>query len=115
MPESLQRILDQIVGFWNGLDIIKKGTIGAVLVVVIIAFAAMGNYSKSPEKVLLYGDLSPQEYASITESLDAMGYGWSASGTDQIYVDGLKRQEIITKLAQDNLIPVGVEGWEIFN
>ncbi|HBS05443.1 MAG TPA: flagellar M-ring protein FliF [Leptospiraceae bacterium] len=116
MPESLQRILGQITEFWNGLDNIKKITIGAVVAVVLIAFVAMGNYSKKPEMIRLYdSDLSPQEYASISESLDAMGYDWTGSGTSTIYVSSTDRQEIITKLAQDNLIPVGVEGWEIFN
>ncbi|MFN3247066.1 MAG: flagellar basal-body MS-ring/collar protein FliF, partial [Leptonema sp. (in: bacteria)] len=60
-------------------------------------------------------NLSASDYAAITKFLEASGYEWKGTGTSTIYVNGLKRQEIITKLAQENLIPAGVEGWEIFN
>lgn len=115
MPEALQNILNKVQELWNGLDNIKKITLGVVVLVVIIAFAAMGGYSKQPAMEVLYEDLSASDFAAITESLEATGYEYSASGTSTIYVNGLKRQEIITRLAQDNLIPAGVEGWEIFN
>lgn len=115
MPEQLQQLINRALEFWNSLDNIKKITIGAVLAVVVIAFFAMGTYSSQPPMEVLYDDLSPSDYASITESLEAMGYDWNGSGTSTIYVDGDKRQQIVTKLAQENLIPTGVEGWEIFN
>lgn len=115
MPEGIQKILDQITGVWNGLDTVKKATIGGVLVVIIIAFVAMGSYSSQPAKVLLYENLNAADYAKITKSLDALGYSWSGTGTSAIYVPGDKRQAIITKLAQDSLLPAGIEGWEIFN
>lgn len=115
MPDGIQNIINKIIEFWNSLDNIKKITIGAVLGVVVVAFVAMGSYSSKPAKELLYDDLSSSDYASISSALESMGYDWSGSGTSAIYVDGSKRQEVITKLAQDNLIPVGVEGWEIFN
>ncbi len=115
MPEGLQNILNQLSSLWGKLDNTKKITIGAVAAVVVIAFIAIGSFSSNPSREILYDSLNAADYAAISKTLDSMGYEWSGSGTTTIYVDGAKRQEIITKLAQDDLIPAGVEGWEIFN
>lgn len=115
MPEGLKNVLDRITQLWTGLDNTKKLAIGGVLAAVVIAFIAMAGYSSKPSKELLYDNLSATDYASISKALEAMGVEYSGSGTSAIYVDGHRRQEIVTKLAQENLIPAGVEGWEIFN
>ncbi len=115
MPEGLKNILNKLVEIWNKLDTTKKITLGVVLAIVIGAFAFIANYSKKPAMEVLYDNLNASDYAAITKFLDASGYEWKGTGTSTIYVNGLKRQEIITKLAQENLIPSGVEGWEIFN
>ena len=115
MPEGIQKIIDQVLGLWNGLDTTKKATIGGIIVVVVVAFVAVGSFSSQPAKVLLYENLNAGDYGKITKTLDAMGYAWKGDGTTSIYVAGDKRQAIMTKLAQDNLLPAGVEGWEIFN
>ncbi len=115
MPEGIQKIIDQVLGLWNGLDTVKKATIGGVIVVVIVAFVAMGSFSSQPAKVLLYENLNATDYGKISKKLDALGYSWKGDGTSSIYVAADKRQAIVTMLAQDNLLPAGVEGWEIFN
>ena len=115
MPEGIQKIIDQVLGLWNKLDTVKKATIGGVLLVVIVAFVAVGSYSSQPAKVLLYDNLTSTDYGKVTKTLDALGYSWKGDGTSSIFVAGDKRQAIVTKLAQDNLLPAGVEGWEIFN
>lgn len=115
MPEGLKNILNRVQQLWTELDNTKKLAIGGVLAAVVIAFIAMAGYSSKPAKEPLYENLSSTDYAAITKALDAMGIEWSGSGTSAIYVDGSKRQQVVTKLAQDNLIPAGVEGWEIFN
>jgi flagellar M-ring protein FliF len=104
-----------LVEVWNKLDTTKKITLGIVLAIVVGAFAFIGSYSKKPAMEVLYDNLRASDYAAITKFLEASGYEWKGTGTSTIYVNGLKRQEIITKLAQENLIPAGVEGWEIFN
>jgi flagellar M-ring protein FliF len=115
MPEGLKNIFNKLVEVWNKLDTTKKITLGIVLAIVVGAFAFIGSYSKKPAMEVLYDNLSASDYAAITKFLEASGYEWKGTGTSTIYVNGLKRQEIITKLAQENLIPTGVEGWEIFN
>jgi len=115
MPEGLKNIFNKLVEVWNKLDTTKKITLGIVLAIVVGTFAFIGSYSKKPAMEVLYDNLSASDYAAITKFLEASGYEWKGIGTSTIYVNGLKRQEIITKLAQENLIPAGVEGWEIFN
>lgn len=115
MPEALSNLLTKIKEFWGGLDNTKKIIVVALAGVVILAFALMAGYSKKPAMELLYEDLTASDYSAITKFLDAGGYEYSGSGTSAIYVNGLQRQEIITRLAQDNLIPAGVEGWQLFN
>jgi flagellar M-ring protein FliF len=115
MPEALSNLLGKIKDFWTGLDNTKKIIVGALIGVVVVAFALMAGYSKKPAKELLYDDLSASDYSAITKFLDASGYEYSGSGTSAIYVNGLQRQEIVTRLAQENLIPAGVEGWQLFN
>ncbi len=115
MPEGLKQIIDKILELWGKLDTTKKITLGIILAIVVGTFAFIGSYSKKPAMEVLYDNLSASDYAAITKFLDATGYEWKGTGTSTIYVNGLKRQEIITKLAQENLIPSGVEGWELFN
>ncbi|MCB1174227.1 MAG: flagellar M-ring protein FliF [Leptospiraceae bacterium] len=115
MPEQLQAILDKVTSVWNSLDNIKKITIGGILLVIVLAFVLMGNYSSKPARVLLFDDLKTEHFSQISQALEGMGYDYSASGTSAIYVDPAQRQMIVTKLAQDDLIPPGVEGWEIFD
>ncbi|HMY47440.1 MAG TPA: flagellar M-ring protein FliF, partial [Leptospiraceae bacterium] len=103
MPEGLKNVLDRITQLWTGLDNTKKLAIGGVLAAVVIAFIAMAGYSSKPSKELLYDNLSATDYASISKALEAMGVEYSGSGTSAIYVDGHRRQEIVTKLAQENL------------
>jgi flagellar M-ring protein FliF len=115
MPEGLKNIFTKFIEIWNKLDTTKKVTVGIIIAIVILTFAFIGSYSKKPAMEILYENLNASDYAAITKFLEASGYEWKGVGTSTIYVNGLKRQEIITKLAQENLIPAGVEGWEIFN
>ncbi len=115
MPTILENIVKQAVQLWQSLDRTKQIIAVSIVAGVLAAFIAMAHFSTKMPYVLLYGDLNTDDYAQISQQLEAMGYPWRGSGTSSIYVEGDKRQNIITKLAQDNLIPAGVEGYEIFD
>ncbi len=115
MSPILQNIIDQAQKLWKSLDNTKRIIIGGILVIVTVAFVSMASFSSKSPKILLYGDLNADSYGEITKALEGMNYSWSGSGTSNIYVAANQRQAIITRLAQDNLIPVGVEGYEIFD
>ena len=115
MKSTIENIIQQAKTLWESLDNKKKIIIVGGIGVLVIALASIANFSTKSPKVLLYDDLRTDDYGKITKSLSAMGYSWKASGTNSIYVDAKERQSIITRLAQDNLIPVGVEGYDIFD
>ena len=112
---EVKRILKNIKELWEKLDRSKQIALLAMVSIVIIAFFALGSITKESGKVILYNDLNAADYGNITKSLQAMGYEWSGNETDVIYVSSRDRQAIITQLAQDNMIPNGVEGYEIFD
>ena len=115
MPESLQKVLNQIKELFARLDNTKRIIIGAVFAVVVIAIIILSTFSLDKNAVILFKDLQPKDFSEITKKLDALGFKYSTSDTSIISVDPEKRQEIITKLAQENLIPTGVQGWELFD
>ena len=115
MPTIIQNIIDQFQTLWKNLDNKKKLILGGVCTAIIVAFISMGAFSSQTSRVVLYEDLSTEDYGQITKALESMGYSWSGTGTKAIYVNSRDRQKIITRLAQDNLIPRGVEGYEIFD
>jgi len=115
MPESLQKVLNQIKELFARLDNTKRIIIGAVFAIVVIAIIILSTFSLDKNAVILFKDLQPKDFSEITKKLDALGFKYSTSDTSIISVDPEKRQEIITKLAQENLIPTGVQGWELFD
>jgi flagellar M-ring protein FliF len=115
MPEILQKILDQAKDLFQKLDTTKKAILGGVLAAIIVAVVVLANVSSTRNKVILFKDLSAKDYSEISKKLEAMGYNYSGSDTSIISVEPDFRQEIITKLAQENLIPAGVQGWELFD
>ena len=115
MPPLLENIINQAKAFWEGLDKNKKILVISIGAVVVVIFIAMSTYTVKIPKVVLYDNLTNDDYGRITKSLDSMGYSWSGSGTKAIYISSEQRQAAITKLAQENLIPAGVEGYELFD
>jgi flagellar M-ring protein FliF len=115
MPEFIQKLLDQAKDLFQKLDTTKKAILGGLVVVVIGAIVVLANVSSQRNKVVLFQDLTPKDYSEISKKLEALGYPYSGSDTSMITVDPDQRQEIITKLAQENLIPAGVQGWELFD
>jgi flagellar M-ring protein FliF len=47
--------------------------------------------------------------------LGEMGFAYTSSGTDTIYISPDKKNAAMVALAQENLIPQGVHGWELFD
>lgn len=115
MPEAIQKILNQIKELSSKLDKNKKIILGAVFGIIIIGIIVVSSISLQKNYVILFKDVQTKDFAEITKKLDALGYEYKSSDTSIISVNPDKRQEIITKLAQEDLIPVGVHGWELFD
>lgn len=115
MPEPLQKIIDNLKELLNKLNKTKKMILGGVLAVVVVAVIILSNVSSQRNRVVLFKDLDSKDFSEVTKKLDALGYSYGSSDTNLITVDPEQRQEIVTKLAQENLIPAGVTGWELFD
>ncbi|EKR65495.1 MULTISPECIES: flagellar basal-body MS-ring/collar protein FliF [Leptospira] len=115
MPEQVQKILNNIREFFTTLDTTKKLILGGVALTVLVAIGILSTISLQKNRVVLFKDLTSKDFAEVTKKLDSLGYQYGSSDTSVITVDPEQRQEIVTKLAQENLIPAGVQGWELFN
>lgn len=115
MPESIQNLLNQSKELFAKLDNTKRIILAGVIAAVIVGVIILSTVSLEKNNVILFKDLQTKDFSEITKKLDALGYKYSSSDSSIISVEAEKRQEIITKLAQENLIPVGVQGWELFD
>jgi flagellar M-ring protein FliF len=64
--------------------------------------------------VVLFNKLSAEDFGQVTTKLEELGYPYSTTGTTAIFVEPEDRDVIVTKLAQEDMIPKGIPGWEIF-
>lgn len=114
MP-NYKEFLEKLKEFFNKLDTTKKIILTTIVVVVIVAISFIANVSSSQEQTALYTNLDTAEFAQITEKLKESNYRFTTKGTEAIFIDPKKREEILMVLAQENLIPTGVAGWELFD
>lgn len=115
MGEFLKKIFNQLKEVFSKLDTTKKIIIGVVLGVVLISFIVLLSVSGSKGKSVLFADLTSEDFGQVTKKLEEMGYYYSTSGTTTIYVLPEQREELLTRLAQENMIPRGIPGWKLFD
>lgn len=115
MKEFFIKLVSQVKDVYSKLDNTKKIIIGVVFGVVLIAFIALFSVSGSKSNVVLFADLSSQDFGQVTKKLEEMNFSFSTTGTTSIFVSPEKREEILTRLAQENLIPKGIPGWKLFD
>ncbi len=115
MGEFFKKIFNQLKEVFSKLDTAKKIIIGVVLGVVLISFVVLFSVSSSKGKVVLFSDLPSEDFGQVTKKLEEMGYYYSTSGTTTIFVLPEQREELLTRLAQENMIPRGIPGWKLFD
>ena len=115
MNEFFTRIMNQIREIYSKLDRSKKIIIGVVIGVVIVSFTVLLSVSHSEPNALLFADLSSDDFGQVTKKLEEMGYYYQTTGTTSIFVRPTERALIVTKLAQENMLPKGVPGFQLFD
>ncbi len=115
MGEYLSRLIVQIKELFAKLDMTKKIIIGSVTAVVVIAFVVLFSVSSIEPYTVLFTDLPSNDFGQVTKKLDEMGYRYEGKGTTSIFVKPAERDIIMTRLAQENLIPKGIPGWKLFD
>ncbi len=113
--DFLKNLLRQIREVFNGLSMTKKIIVGVIALTVVIAFGVLFTVSGQDPKIVLFADLSADDFGQVTKKLEELSYEYSTSGTTSIFVNPDKREEILTKLAQEDMIPKGIPGWKLFD
>jgi flagellar M-ring protein FliF len=115
MGEFLKKIYSQLKDVFSKLDKTKKIITCAVLGIVLISFIALFSVSGSKGNVLLFSDLTSEDFGQVTKKLEEMGYYYTTTGTTNIFVRPEQRELLMTRLAQENMIPKGIPGWKLFD
>ncbi len=115
MGEFLKKIYTQLKDVFSKLDKTKKIITFAVLGVVLISFIVLFSVSGSKGNVLLFSELTSEDFGQVTKKLEEMGYYYTTSGTTNIFVRPEQRELLMTRLAQENMIPKGIPGWKLFD
>ena len=113
--ELLKKLFSQAKDAFMKLSAAKKAVVGGVVLVLFIAFGVMISVTGSEQKVVLFASLESKEFGEISKKLEEMGYQYGTSGTTGILVSPQDRDIILTRLAQEDMIPKGVPGWQLFD
>jgi flagellar M-ring protein FliF len=113
--EFLRNLYTQLKEIYGKLDTTKRVVIGVVLGVVVIAFIVLFTVSTDQQRVLLFAELDSNDFGQVTKKLDEMGFRYATGGTTSIMVSPQDKDIIITKLAQESMIPKGIPGWKLFD
>jgi flagellar M-ring protein FliF len=115
MGDFLTKLISQVREVFGKLDRTKRIIIGVVAGVVVVAFVLLFTVSGGQSDVVLFSDLSSNDFGTVTKKLEEMNYRYSTSGTTSIFVKPSEREIILTKLAQEDSIPKGIPGWKLFD
>jgi len=115
MGEFFTKLLGQIREIFSKLDKTKKIIIGVVTGVVVVSFLVLFSVSSGQPNVVLFADLSSADFGQVTKKMEELGVYYKTTGTTSILVKPSEREVILTKLAQENMIPKGIPGWKLFD
>ncbi len=115
MLELFKKIIAQFTDIFGKLDNTKKIIIGVVTGTVVIAFIVLFSVSSGQPNVVLFTELGADDFGQVTKKMDEMGFRYETSGQTSIMVHPGDRELILTKLAQEQMIPRGIPGWKLFD
>lgn len=117
MAEFLKKLLTQIKGAMGKMEKKQKIIIAVVMVVVLGAlFLAVSSSSEQSVVYLFKNPVSADDYAKITKKLAEYGANFKTKDDRFILVkDEATGARLRMQLGQDNLLPTGIKGWELFD
>ncbi|MFW5808768.1 MAG: flagellar basal-body MS-ring/collar protein FliF [Spirochaetota bacterium] len=113
--DYLKNLLSQAQEVFGKLSTAQKIIIGAVGAILVVSFVILFTFSSDTPRVVLFSDLSANDFGQVTKQLEDMGYRYSTTGTTTVLVEPDERDIIMTKLAQEDMIPKGIPGWQLFD
>lgn len=114
MNEFWKRLRDQAVRLWGRLTPVQRLLAGGVVLTVAVGLAVLLSVSGKPTQVVLYDNLNARDFGRITKRLEEWNVRFIPKG-NSIWVDPKQRDYLKMKLAQEEIIPEGVKGWELFD
>jgi flagellar M-ring protein FliF len=115
MMEFFKKLSGQMKDVFGKLDRTKKIIIAVVTGVVVIAFVVLFSVSSGQPNIVLFSELNADDFGQVTKKLEEMGYHYQTAGQTNILVRPAEREVILTKLAQEKMIPKGIPGWKLFD
>lgn len=113
--DFLRKLLGQIKEIWSKLDTTKKIIFGVVAGIVVVSFVVLLTVSGKQPGVVLFSELTPEDFGQVTKKLEEMNVPYEARGTSTILVKPDQREQVLTRLAQEQMIPRGIPGWKLFD
>lgn len=113
----LREILKKVTEAFKKLTTQQKLIFGGVAVVVVGAVIFSLTFSaKTPEVLLFQKPLTPEQYGAVTKALQDMKAQFSTKDDKYIIVkDDETGRSLRMRLGQDNKLPSGIKGWELFD
>lgn len=116
----MNNVLEQLKKFWEAfkkLSMLRKGILAGIVVAVVVAVIFTFSFSTSePQSLLFQKPLTMEQFGTITAELDKMGIQFSTRDDKYIIVqDEEEGAGIRMRLAQENKLPSGIKGWELFD
>jgi flagellar M-ring protein FliF len=114
MNDFFKKLWSQVTALYGKLTLVQKLIAGGVIVGVIIGVVVLLGTTSQPTKVVLYTDLNAKDFGTITKQLEEWNTRFATKG-NSIWVNPKDREYVKMKLAQEQIIPQGVKGWELFD
>ncbi|MFH0976138.1 MAG: flagellar basal-body MS-ring/collar protein FliF [Spirochaetota bacterium] len=115
MGEFIKKLFNQLKDIFLKLDKTKKIISIVVLAVVCISFIVLFSVSGTKADVVLFSELPSEDFGQVTKKLEELGFRYKTTGTTSIFVHPDQREQMLTRLAQENMIPKGIPGWKLFD
>lgn len=115
MLEFMTKIIGKLRETFSRLDTTKKIIVGVVAGVAVISFVVLFSVSGSAPNVVLFSELSQEDFGQVTKKMDELGLKYESRGGRIILVKPTDRDAALTRLAQENMIPKGIPGWKLFD
>ena len=115
--DTIQEIIKKLVAAFQNTTLVQRVIIIAVLLILVSGFIFTFKFSREETVSYLFPRaLTIEELGTITAELDKMNYWYDTKEDKYILVkDDSSARRIRTKLAQDNKLPRGIKGWELFD
>jgi len=116
MPESLQKVIEQLHAVWNGFTTVQRVILLAVVGVSLTILLLVGVWGHRPDMATLYANLAPADAGQVVEHLKAarVAYQVEEGGTRILVPAGVVHETRI-KLATAGLPQGGGVGFELFD